>query len=377
MKQTAFLSEGRISLLQDGNVKDLTCTTAEKYREREREIRMRNEWKHSGAGAMFTGTYRYDEGGLDIKLPIMGISCGLDGRLLYTLNFDDGGGIYFKHPDPTEPETPVLADLKTAFFELDINPSGNIAVSCAENYLERHIGFLNADKPHLQSLTEGECSDCNPKWSRRDENVLFYDSAGIGYSANGHFAGFGPRSICRLNTKTGELDEILTDDKFDYTAPFEDEDGNLYFIRRPYKQPKGGKMTFMDYIKAPGKIARTFGGWLDFKSRTYTGESLKSSGANPAKGNTKSPQQIFIDGNLLEADKAMKKNAAAGDKNPGIIPRDWELMVRRANGSEEVLQKSVMSYCVTNGGIAYSNGKFIVINETATKASLASKLVGM
>ena len=375
MKQMAFISEGKITIFKDGGTNTLNCTTAEKYREREREIRLRNEWKHSGSGAMFTGSHFHGGGGLDTKLPISGLSKGFDERMIFTLNFENGGGIYFKHPSPEELETPILVDVNTSFFELDTNSAGNIAVSCAENFLERHIGFMHADKPHLQVITEGECSDCNPKWSLKDEDVLFYDSAGIGYDASGNFAGFGSRSIYRLHTKTGELEEVLANDKFDFVTPFEGEQGNLYFIRRPYRQPKVSKMTLLDYIKAPGKIARTFGGWLDYKSRMYTGESLKTSGQNPAKGNMRSPQQIFVDGNLIEADKNLKKNAAAGDKNPGIAPRDWELVMRKLNGDEEVLQKSVMSYCVTPNGIVHSNGKYIIAGSEATKAHLANKLI--
>ena len=376
MKQIAFLSEDRINLLEDtGAVRPLNCAVAEKYRAREKEIRLKNEWKQSGTGAMFTGAYSLDASALDIKLSITGLSPGIDERFVYAINFERGGGIYFKHPNPKELETPILASTDTHFFELDVNPSGRIAVSCAENYLERHIALLKTDDSYLREITEGDSFDCNPKWSLRDEDVLYYDSAGIAYNATGHFAGFGPRSIYRLHIKTGELYEVLENPKFDYCYPFEDAAGNLYFIRRPYEQSGGGKMAAWDYLTAPFKILRAIGGWLDLFTRRHTGESLKSSGANPAKANQKSPQQLYIDGNLLEADKTLKKNAAAGDKNPGYAPRDWELIMKTPEGEEKVLQKSVMSYCVTQDGIVYSNGKYIISGGQAIKVHLATKLV--
>jgi len=206
--------------------------------------------------------------------------------------------------------------------------------------------------------------------------VLYYDSAGIGYNSSGHFAGFGPRSIYRLNTTTGELDEVLEHPDFDYCYPFEDKDGSLYFIRRPHKQPYSG-MTIIDLLTAPFKILRAFGGMLDMFTRRHTGESLKSSGANPAKLQQKSQEQIYIDGNLLEAEKTLKKNAAEGDKNPGYAPQNWELVVITPDGEEKVLKKSVMSYCVTPNGIAYSNGKYIMINDQAVKTHLATKFVSL
>jgi len=380
MERIAFLAEDRINILSaaDGKfaAQPLNCTIAEKYREREREIRLKNEWKQSGTGAMFTGTYSDGSLALDIRLPIVGLAQGIDERFVYAINFEKGGGIYFKHPNPEELEVPILVHRSTNFFELDLNSSNKIAVSCAESYIERHIALLRTDSTHLQYITEGDCNDCNPKWSLKDQNVLYYDSAGIGYNNAGHFAGFGPRSIYRLNTATGELHEVLEHPEFDYCYPFEDNDGSLYFIRRPYKQPRS-TMSVIDFLSAPFKILRALGGMLDLFTRRHTGESLKSSGINPAKLSQKSQEQIYIDGNLLEAEKTLKKNAAAGDKNPGYAPQSWELVVRTPNGEEKVVQKSVMSYCVTPNGIAYSNGKYIILNEYTFKTHLATKLISI
>jgi len=370
-----FLSEGRINIFNNNTLNVLNCEVADKYKQREREIRARNEWKNSGAGAMFTGSFHFEDDSKDFKLSIVGLSQSIDERLVFSINYENGGGIYFKHLDTSQPETPIFVNNKTRFFELSVSKSGYIAVSSATDMFERHITLLRIDDTYPQDVTEGDCSDCNPKWSLKDENVLYYDSAGIAYSSNGHFAGYGPRSIYRLNVETGELAEVLEGDKFEYIQPFEDDEGNLYYIKRPYKVGSG-KMSAKDMVKAPGKVFRAFGGWLDFVSRRYTGESLKTGGANPAKGNPKSQGQLFVDGNLLEADKALKRNAAAGDKNPGFVPRDWQLIRRNAAGNEEVLQAGVMSYSITKGGIIYSNGKFVISGESATKVHLAAKLIG-
>jgi len=372
MKQAAFLVDGRIAVLENGQAKLLDCITANKYREREREIKQRKDWKQSGTGAMFTGAYDFSDGLESPQLDISGLSMGIDGKLAFALNYEGGGGIHFKALDDEQNETPIFVDLKTSFFDCAIHPNGNIAVSCSKNYLNRHIGFLTVDAPHLQVLTDGECVDANPSWSLKDENVLYYDSSGMAYGARGQV--FGPRCVYKLNIKTGELDEVLADDKFDFLSPFENTMGNLYFIRRPYKSAKN-KMSASDYAKAPGKIMRAFGGWLDFKTRTCTGESLNTSGANPAKGNQKTPQQIFIEENLLEAEKNLRKNAASGDKNAGIIPRSWELAVIYADGTQKVLQSSVMSYCISPDGEIFSNGKYVVHGEKAVKANVAAKLI--
>ncbi|MCL2200212.1 MAG: hypothetical protein FWB80_14970 [Defluviitaleaceae bacterium] len=373
-----FLSEGRINILQESTTRALECEIAEKYKERTRELRRKNEWKNSGSGAtfmgssMFTGVFMGNPD-MDMKLPITGVSRHGE-RLIYALNTESSGGMYFTSPDTDEQDTHVYVNAVARFFELDVNDAGIVAVSCSDgNYFERHISLFDIEKNNFHNLTDGECSDCNPHWSRKDKNVLLYDSAGIGRDGHGNFAAFGPRSIYRLNTKTGDLDEILSGEKFEYTNPFEDADGSLYFIRRMYK-PVGETMSLKDIILAPFRVLRAIGSWFNFFSIRYTGEPLNTAGANPAKTAQKSQQQIFIDGNLIESEKNMRLNAAAGDKYAGYAPRHWELVVKSPDGQEKILQKSVMGYCITDGDVVYSNGKYIITKNGATKVHLASKL---
>ena len=50
------------------------------------------------------------------------------------------------------------------------------------------------------------------------------------------------------------------------------------------------------------------------------GESLKStSGANPAKARQKSEEELFVEGNLIKAQKALQQNQSAGEKFAGVI----------------------------------------------------------
>ncbi|MCL2223918.1 MAG: hypothetical protein FWB96_02995 [Defluviitaleaceae bacterium] len=377
MEQTAFLSEGRINILQDSKISVVECEIAEKYRERAREIRRKNEWKNSGTGAKFMGGSMSMYGGSEeafdqtLKLQVAGVSRH-ENKMVYSLNYQQGGGMYFS--ETGAPDTHVFVHTGIGFYELDVNSAGIIAVSCAHGHMERHISLFDISENNFNGLTDGECSDCNPKWSRKNENILYYDSAGIGYDSGGYFGGLGPRSIYRLNTKTGELDEVLSGGETEYISPFEDENGNLYFIRRPFKPPTRRGISIIDFLTAPFKILRAIGGWLSFFTRSYTGESLNTAGANPAKLAQKSAQEIFVDGNLIESEKNLKLNIAAGDKNAGYAPRSWELVKRSSSGEETVLHKSVISYCVTKNGVIYSNGKYIISENETVKAHFAVKL---
>ena len=114
-----FLSDGRINILsgsgENANVRALECSIAEKYRERAREIRMRNEWKQTGSGAkfmgggsLFTGIFQHEPH--EIRLFVTGVSRENDERLVYSINFETGGGVYFTYPNSVEQDTHLFVN---------------------------------------------------------------------------------------------------------------------------------------------------------------------------------------------------------------------------------------------------------------------------
>ena len=115
-------------------------------------------------------------------------------------------------------------------------------------------------------------------------------------------------------------------------------------------------------LYAPFKIIRAVIGWLDFFTQRYTGESLKStSGANPAKARQKSEEELFVEGNLIKAQKALQQNQSAGEKFAGVIPRNWELIQYSADGEQKVLKRGVLGYALNiEGSLYYSNGKYLI-----------------
>jgi hypothetical protein len=65
-----------------------------------------------------------------------------------------------------------------------------------------------------------------------------------------------------------------------------------------------------------------------------------------------------IDGNLIDAEKALKENS--GEENPGIIPKSFELC-RLSGGEIEVVKRGVIAYTFDpDGNVVYSNGNTIV-----------------
>ena len=120
---------------------------------------------------------------------------------------------------------------------------------------------------------------------------------------------------------------------------------------------------------------------MNFFTAKYTGDTLTTSGQNPAKGKEKTEEEIFIEGNLINAVKTLKENQAAGESFPGVAPRNWELVKRSVSGEIKVVKKGVIDFDLNNyGEIVYSNGKYILKigknleEEVLVKVNLADKI---
>lgn len=116
-----------------------------------------------------------------------------------------------------------------------------------------------------------------------------------------------------------------------------------------------------------------------FFTQRYTGESLKStSGTNPAKARRKSEEELFVEGNLIKVQKALKQNQSAGEKFAGVIPRNWELIQYSTSGEQKVLKRGVLGYALDKQGVVYySNGKYLlaVMSDHTEQMLVEAKLI--
>ena len=104
---------------------------------------------------------------------------------------------------------------------------------------------------------------------------------------------------------------------------------------------------------------KAVGGWLDLFTQRYAGETLRSGG--DAKAKQKSPEELLIEGNLINVQRTLEENQSRGEKFPGLIPRSWEL-VRLAPGSREpeTVKKGILTYALLpGGGLVLSNGRHL------------------
>ncbi|MDM1020482.1 hypothetical protein QSV37_09245 [Acinetobacter sp. VNK23] len=364
MSSLLYISNQALYLLKNQKTQTIDCHAVSQYKKNLQEIKQRKQWKTTGTGAQFMGTASYDDPNeLTHIFPVDAVLTD-DQKMIYAARLQDGCAIYIKSlTELQQPEALVLRNNEFIVHHLDYDTQKQrLILSASKGYAyERHLCVLGLDSSHIQYITEGDCQDEHPCFDPQNSDIVYYDSCGFAYDQQGNIS-VGPKEIYRLNLKTGELETIISDSRYDFYKPKIDATGQLYFLKRPYKNQHyaGGSLT--DILLAPFKIIRAVIGWLDFFTQRYTGESLKStSGANPAKAKQKSEEELFVEGNLIKAQKTLQQNQSAGEKFAGVIPRSWELIQYSTDREQKVLKRGVLGYAVnTDGSIYYSNGKYLV-----------------
>ena len=165
----------------------------------------------------------------------------------------------------------------------------------------------------------------------------------------------------RLRSHLSQMEELLANDKYDYTHPQSMPDGSLYYIRRPYRTGQKRSSPFgclLDILLLPFRLLGALFGFLNVFSAKYSGKTL--SGGRDVKN--RDEQQMFIDGNLIQAEKELQANRKRGEANPGIIPHTWELRRRDANGNDTLIRAGVAAFRAdrTSGELLFSNGSAIL-----------------
>ena len=395
-----YLADGKL-FLHDGSANtEVHSGILDAYIQKVRSSAARSEWKYSGEGARFMGTY---DPGSSVQSRLEAIrseiSCARfsDGILYYSLAISGNAGIYQKRIGEGADDGIILSTAEQSFRDFSIL-DGKIAVSAAFAG-ESHIGVCSLDRPDLKMMTEGRSYDTEPVWSPSERGKLYFCSAGLTAAPQAEEPEMpaslpqmvmqmqknaasavlrGPTSICALTLSDGALEEILSDERYDYLHPQCTQDGALCYIRRPYRQKKenrGG--CLLDILLLPFRLVSALFGFFNLFSMKYSGKPLSQSGDVRKQDEAK----LIIDGNLINAEKELRENTAKGDKNPGIIPRSWELHRKTPDGRDTLIRRGVSAFHVTeNGDILCSNGSAVLCihpDGTEEKAADIANVTGL
>ncbi len=367
------MSEGELHHIRNGKTSRLECQRITNYLETLQRMRQRDEWKTTGKGAKFMNVEQKEYGDETANgEPLLRSVGSYDGKLLYC-TFTDGIGALYRKDTESGDENYIFANKEYDLTGIATR-GRKCVITCAMGRYERHIGIVDMDNGDVQQITEGFTSETHPFISKHNSRRILYTSMGYARNQSGAVVEKSPCSICCYDEGTGELDELLANDEFDYMKPADDAVGNIYCIKRKYEPTKRNSNLFMDILLFPVRIVRAIGGFLSVFSMAFGGEPLRTGGKNPAKSRTADERELFVEGNLIKAQKL------SDNSDEGIIPSDWTL-IRYADGVETVIRKGVMDYCITDeGDIVYSNGSAVRIlhkdgsDEKLCKLKLANSI---
>lgn len=361
------ISEGELHLIENGKEKTVTCRRIADYLTTIQKMKQRDEWKTTGKGAKFMGVEpkSYEVENCMELLRSVAV-CG--DKLIYSTFIDGMGGMYFKEiSDNSDGDENYIFTNQ----ELDITAAncknGKTVISAGGGRYERHIFAADTESGRLNQLTEGFTSEQHPCISAADSDRIYYTAMGYARDQYGNVVEKSPCSIDCLNTANGNIDTVISDDEYDFLKPQDDIDGNLYYIKRKYEPTKKKGNLLLDIVMFPVRIIKAIGGFLSVFSMAFGGEPLRTGGKNPAKSRSADERQVFVEGNMINAQKQLSDN-----DDSGIIPSGWTLVKRSKDGTEEALKKGVMDYRLCdNGDIVYSNGSCIGIISGGRDTRLA------
>ena len=277
--------------------------------------------------------------------------------LYYMLEMSASSGLFhYRMSDGKETRVFHAAKFRCLGLAYDAERDGVILASENKDG-SAHLVVYDKDGNFKGTITGGDTVDAAPACSARERGVVLYQSCGIArHPQHGHPIALAPASINRLNYNTGTLDTLLEHKDYDYLAPREDANGNLYYIRRPFERSGVEEATSWakDIFLFPWRIVKAIFGYLDFFSAVYGKERLRSSGVPKRLGLEQDVASLWLHGRMIDLNRVQ-----LGDDRGkgGLVPASWQLRRRSPDGQDVFVADHVVSFDLApDGGVFYTNG---------------------
>lgn len=348
-------------------MRDIESAFGESVRSRYQSIERRDAWKSEGRSASFAGgRLLWGDGGKDpsqLRIAMTSVTAA-DGRLVYSLDADGRDAVCAVSLDDLS-ETRLKHGSERRLRFLSASPDGAlIACSVGNADGSASIALMKADASDLLEVTEGDSVDLAPTWASGRSDLLVYQTAGIGRDSAGVPRGLGPFSIHRLDLKRGEMSTLWESESHDFLGPRLAADGTLYAIRRPCAgaATRPAWRVLLDILLIPLRILWAIFQYLNFFTTRYTGKPLTTAGGPERQA--ADIRQMMIWGNLVDAEQAARESARHPGEPPSIVPRSWELVARRADGSTSTIARAVVSFDLAkDGSIVWTTGSAVVLRS--------------
>lgn len=364
-----YIDKENLCVYTDGSIQKLESEYILRYRENLKRDKRNKEWKKN-TDAMMYDDYFFE--GESIIVSMYSISPTLEeNKILYSFSVNETSGVYYKYTDDEKKtEAHFITSSEENFKDILMNRNGVIVGTVQKDPLTADIAVFSPQGGDYKCITGGDSLDENP--FAVENGVFFYNSYGIGRDMNNDFVQYIPSEILKINTRSMEVETVISDEKNSYIKPVLDAEGNLYCIQKPGIE-KEKNNVLLDILLIPVRIIQAIIGFISMFVRVFTGKPLingkgkTSNGGSAAKNADE--QKIFIHNHLLNVEKELKRNQKTEDS--GFIPHSWRLVRFKKstdgdffntqydikNGEE--LAKGVADFCITDEAVVYTNGKRI------------------
>ena len=366
-----------IKSFYEGNIKEYPCDFYDKYVKTLDKMAKSQEWKYSGMGAMFRGdTFNIEQ--VNTKNSYYtSLDCfGNAEKVLFSISIDNLSGVFIKDLSVDKDSEAHVIHSHECIYSGSC-PSENsraIVTSLKENYVTAHLAMLNLETNDFTTLTDGDCYDFDPCYSKNNPNKVLFASKGVGRNSDGDFVAYSNASILSYDLNDWSIEELFSDKSLSLEKPRDDKDGSFYYIEKAQKERKGGFFRgLLNFILIPYRILEALASFIEIFVTSYTGKGLtRTTNSGNMKKINKPQGEIFIEGNLINANKEYKNNLKHKDKFAGYAPRSWKLVRIDRNGNKTVLATSVIDYAIScDGSIVYTNGKHVLIIKDGKTEKIA------
>ncbi len=373
-----FISQGKLFRLTDkGEIAQIQSKHVQELSDKLERQKQRHGWKQDTAWeTSFTGMKKpanQTADTLDVKFTsVLNID---NSRIMYFLKDESFGGLFLFDP-VNDSELRLIHKQNLNYTDLSKpNESGQILCSSFQESGVGNIVLMEEDGGATRELTGGDTIDSAPQWIKNEKCKVVYQSQGLARSAEGYVVACGPSSINVLDTETGDLTSVFNDDNTDYLKPQVAQNGDLYFIRRPYETPSYGPFTVItDALLFPFRLLRAVFHYLNFFSLMYSRKPLTSASGPHLQKDIKN---VLVKGKVIEAEKALKKERRVNGV-PSLVPSSWELIRCEPGGNKQILARNVSSFCLgVDDRVIYTNGFgiFYINKAGKIKSILKEKLI--
>lgn len=218
-----------------------------------------------------------------------------------------------------------------------------------------HLELVDKNGRTVKRLTDGDSVDCFPSYSRRNANDVIFQSNGIARTPEGHVVAFGPACVNRLNLESGALEEMLSDEQYDYLTPREHKDGAIYCIRRPYNSHKRAPLlkSLVDFLMAPVFFAQALYNFLKIFTQLFKNDPAMADGPVPQA--PPQHQHVQVLGRTITLGKVV---ASKKGEEASLVPDDWELIKIVQGNEPEVIANGVCAFDLAASGEAILTNGF-------------------